>query len=144
MQVQWPSFSWWQLIKILLEYQRHYPQLAARRAHHTMLQTELDCQRHMEAVVRSKSGEVAQKGKAKKAKRPEKIAGEVDEAAAVAAALACRRERVESFLSKLGERREEALRAFLTEDGREPQAPAQQPQPPSLPPQQQQRHAVKA
>lgn len=115
--VLWPSFSWWQLMKILLEYQRHFPQLAARREHHNSIQADFDLQRHVEGVRRTKSAEVAQKrkggGRVKRQERGEK--GEAgDEAAALAAVVAGRRERVEAFLSKLEASRQSALRGFLS------------------------------
>lgn len=100
--VLWPSFSWWQLMKILLEYQRHYPALRTRRMHHEQLQASIDLKRQL-AVLPSQAADAgAPLPKGHRTHQQQRIAAQ-------------RRERVEQFLRKLADKRQIALRALLNE-----------------------------
>jgi ditrans,polycis-polyprenyl diphosphate synthase len=137
--VLWPSFSWWQLMKILLDYQRHYPALAARRAHHEQLQASTDLQRQL-VVLQAEKEEEEASGAAGGAKRRRKqqqqqrqqqriveeeegkdgLAGQetqqIEAAGSVAKRQLQRQERVEGFLQKLAETRQTSLKALLLQE----------------------------
>ena len=88
--VLWPSFSWWQLMKILLDFQRHYGAMMQRRAHHAEAQAKLD-EARAEAELSRRRGPRAT------------VEGVLQE----------RRGRQEGFLAGLAERRKEALAKLL-------------------------------
>ena len=88
--VLWPSFSWWQLMKILLDFQRHYGAMMQRRAHHAEAQAKLD-EARAEAELSRRRGPRA----------------------TVESVLKERRGRQEGFLAGLAERRKEALAKLL-------------------------------
>ena len=106
--VLWPSFSCWQLMKILLDFQRHYPTLRARHLHHEQLQDSIDLQRQLAALSCQEAAAGIAKGRRKQRQQQqrEQQQRELDEQ---------RRDRIEKFLRNLAKTREDALRALLEE-----------------------------
>ena len=105
--VLWPSFSWWQLMKILLDFQRHYPTMRARHLHHEQLQGSIDLKRQLAALSCQEAAAGIAKGRRKQ--RQQQRDQQQQELAAQ------RQDRIEKFLRNLAKRRQDSLRALLEE-----------------------------